>query len=756
MNRKVMTTVLIAMTIGVSYMSYGGFSLTDALDIKDKRFDLGKKHKEAKKDKVDAARPTNPQGNSTRGKQARKQEKGGDGNPSSESPATDKQVQEPNPKTNDKTCSASQKTDAQVRQERIKRMKEGSVNEDKQPSPTTTVVASEKMPTPKFEDRPTYTAELQQKAESGDAAAQLDLALCYDCGYGVEKNPVEAHKWFLKAAEQGNGRAQNAVGNDYANGTGGVEKNLEEALRWYRKSAEQECGYGQNSMGWCYEWGKGVEKDMEEAVKWYRKSAEQGCANGQISFGNCYLNGKGVEKNMAEAVKWYRKSAEQGNPRGQFLLGAFYLQGVGVEKDMVEGVKWLRASAEQGNCFAQNCIGALYQEGTGVEKNLSEAVKWYRKSAEQGGAEGQCSLGSCYFYGIGVEKNFVEAVKWYRKSAEQGNSEGQWRLGLCYQRGNGVKKDLVEAVKWYRKSAEKGDAMGQALLGDCYFKGYGVKGDMDEAFKWLSKSAKQGNEIAKDFLAKPEFSMVRVARGSAEDIEAGEACLQKLKEFKKDGRFSVEAPAPKDILVIKGLYIGMPIDDALVACGKIAASSNDFLVADSRMIETEAWANCKAFKSLMKNFNGVCVLSCRGIDNIQDAKKLCVVRPDGEGKVRQIFFTRLGIDDIFKSSDLSTEEFAKALQDNYPKIASLAKTVEDKRKNEADMREYRWRCIAGGCNVELYENTVVVDGEEIDLRKYKSVMANDPNAFGVALGEGLFSKYFCIDVKAKKSNGSFD
>ena len=689
-------------------MSYGAFPLKDALKIKEMRTNMGRK------EKVRKSQPTTPQANPVADKQVRKQKKTGAERTSSDSPTTDKRVQKSDQETKDKTYSADKETGRQA--------KEQVANEDKQSSTGATATATVQMPTPKTEDRPTYTAELQQKAESGDAAAQLDLALCYDFGSGIEKNPVEAHKWFLKAAELGNGRAQNAVGNDYANGTGGVEKNMEEALRWFRKSAEQECGYGQNSMGWCYEWGKGVEKDMEEAVRWYRKSAEQGCANGQNSLGNCYLNGKGVEKNMGETVRWFCKSAGQGNPVGQLMLGLFCYQGKGVKMDLAEAVKWFRASAEQGNAFAQNLMGACYNDGSGVEKDMAEAAKWYRKSAEQG------------------------------------NAMAQARLGMCYQGGRGVEKDLSEAVKWYRKSAEQGDDLGQALLGDCYFKGYGVKGDMDEAFKWLSKSAKQGNEVAKSYLEKPEFSLVRVARGSVEDIEAGEACLQKLKELKKDSRFSVEISAPHDkaTLVVKGLYVGMPIDDAVVACGKIAAASDDFLVADSRMIETDAWANCKAFKSVMKNCDGVCVLSSKNIDNIQDATKLCVVRQDGDGKVRQIFFTRAGISDIFKSSDLSTEEFAKAFQDNYPKISSLEKTVRDRRENNVDIREYRWRCVAGGCNVELYENTIIVDDEEVDLRKYKSVMANDPNAFGVAIGEGLFSKYFCIDVKAKKSNGSFD
>ena len=689
-------------------MSYGAFSLKDTLKIKEMRTNMGRK------EEVREAQPTTPQGNPAADKQASRQKKAGAERTSPDSPTTDKRVQKSNQEARDAADPANRKAGKQA--------KEQVENEDRQSSADTAETAMVQMPTPKVEDRPTYTAELQQKAESGDAAAQLDLALCYDSGSGVEKNPVEAHKWFLKAAEQGNGRAQNAVGNDYANGTGGVEKNMEEALKWYRKSAELGCGRGQNSMGWCYEWGKGVEKDMEEAVRWYRKSAEQGCANGQNNLGNCYVNGKGVEKDMTEAVKWYCKSAEQGNAVGQVRLGLCCVLGWGVKTDLAEAVKWFRVSAEQGNAMAQVLMGGCYNDGSGVEKDMAEAAKWYRKSAEQG------------------------------------NAMAQARLGMCYQGGRGVEKDLSEAVKWYRKSAEQGDDMGQGLLGNCYFRGYGVKGDMDEAFKWFSKSAKQGNMLAKETLEKPEFSLVRVARGSVEDIEAGEACLQKLKELKKDSRFSVEISAPHDkaTLVVKGLYVGMPIDDAVVACGKMAAASDDFLVADSRMIETDAWANCKAFKSVMKNCDGVCVLSSKNIDNIQDATKLCVVRQDGDGKVRQIFFTREGIDDIFKSGNLSTEEFAKALQDNYPKISSLEKTVRDKRENGADIREYRWRCVTGGCNVELYENTIIVDDEEVDLRKYKSVMANDPNAFGVALGEGLFSKYFCIDVKAKKSNGSFD
>jgi TPR repeat protein len=66
--------------------------------------------------------------------------------------------------------------------------------------------------------------------------------VCFDNGDGVTKNPVEAVKWYHKAAEQGNIMAQ-------------------------------------LSLGVCFMKGQGVAKDSVEAVKWYHKAAEQGNAD---------------------------------------------------------------------------------------------------------------------------------------------------------------------------------------------------------------------------------------------------------------------------------------------------------------------------------------------------------------------------------------------------------------------------------------------------------------------------------------------
>jgi len=118
--------------------------------------------------------------------------------------------------------------------------------------------------------------------------------------------------------------------------------NEAEAVKWYRKAAEQGNAKAQVNLGVMYYEGKGVTQDYQEAVKWYRKAAEQGLAGAQYNLGNGYYNGIGVTQDFAEAEKWYRKAAEQGDADAQHALGWMYLNfnGEGFTQDLAETLKW--------------------------------------------------------------------------------------------------------------------------------------------------------------------------------------------------------------------------------------------------------------------------------------------------------------------------------------------------------------------------------------------------------------------------------
>ena len=60
--------------------------------------------------------------------------------------------------------------------------------------------------------------DTRRRAEQGDAAAQFWLGASYAAGVDVDKDEAKAAHWFQLAAMQGEDRAQNRLGNMYAEG----------------------------------------------------------------------------------------------------------------------------------------------------------------------------------------------------------------------------------------------------------------------------------------------------------------------------------------------------------------------------------------------------------------------------------------------------------------------------------------------------------------------------------------------------------
>ena len=91
---------------------------------------------------------------------------------------------------------------------------------------------------------------LRAQAEASDARAQYALGAAFYAGlFGAATNYAEAVKWFRKAAEQNDAKAQFELASCYVNGEG-VTKDFGEAAKWYRKAAEQSNVDAQNSLAW--------------------------------------------------------------------------------------------------------------------------------------------------------------------------------------------------------------------------------------------------------------------------------------------------------------------------------------------------------------------------------------------------------------------------------------------------------------------------------------------------------------------------
>lgn len=209
---------------------------------------------------------------------------------------------------------------------------------------------------------------LRPLAEAGDSQAQITMALMYDYGHGVEKNPSKSIKWYRMAAEQGIPVVQHDLGVKYFQGQG-VEQDYREAAKWWELSANAGIADSQFNLGLMHYRGIGIPKDYVKAAKLFEAAAEQGHGNAQYSLAVMYAFGQSKLKSYETAIKWFKKSAEQNIAQAQFNLGVFNENGYGLEKDIVTARKWYQLAAAQGLQEAIQKLESLNARKSDIAKN---------------------------------------------------------------------------------------------------------------------------------------------------------------------------------------------------------------------------------------------------------------------------------------------------------------------------------------------------------------------------------------------------
>ncbi len=247
------------------------------------------------------------------------------------------------------------------------------------------------------------------------------------------------------------------------------------------------------------------------------------------------------------------------------------------------------------------------------------------------------------------------------------------------------------------------------------------------------------------------------------------------------GKSASKRHVPSDTLVVKGLYMGMPGDDALEACKEMVASSKDLVVVDFRKgfeVEKEvglgkyeekqeaAWFTNQMKRADMSN-EGVSeselvkmglkgcsreewmkahppsekevaeskkkikeVLNKKNLIQISfkkdgtredQLKGLCLVWINDQGNVKEVYFNERGMARLFNAGDLSSKEFAQALVNNYSEIPNLKSNV--KKSEYTDNGGYTQDNIwlykdPRGFQVKLFERVYFTgDGKRYDYKE---------------------------------------
>ena len=192
------------------------------------------------------------------------------------------------------------------------------------------------------------TAAIRKKAESGDAAAQFELAQYY-------------------VSEARNARSERRAKRDW-----------KQAVEWYSRSAEQDYAKAQFILGRMYIVGDGVAQDNSQGVDWQVKAAEQGLAEAQFEIGNLYLSGVNLEQDSESGLDLLNKAANQRHRPAQKQLGTMYFQGMAVAKDLVQAHMWFSVAALNEDQAAQGYLSMLesVMDEAQIEDAQALAAQW--------------------------------------------------------------------------------------------------------------------------------------------------------------------------------------------------------------------------------------------------------------------------------------------------------------------------------------------------------------------------------------------
>lgn len=281
--------------------------------------------------------------------------------------------------------------------------------------------------------------DLLEKAKAGDPDAEFRVASTF----AHRRRLVEAHAWYLKAAQGGIASAMTIVATDFETGRG-VHHDAAQAFNWYQKAAETGDPFSVMNVGRMYENGLGTKRDFSQAAEWYTKAADAGNLNAQIDLANLYEN---RIKDDAKAVEWYEKAAQRGDIQSQYRFALHLLEGSGIPQDTKKAMGLLNLAALRGDSQSQFKLGQLYENGGLVKTENGGLMKTENselaKTAEKPDANPPAASDTG-----GIPKDMTEALFWYRLAAGRSNVAAQAHLGSIYENGEGVPQDFFSAYYW--------------------------------------------------------------------------------------------------------------------------------------------------------------------------------------------------------------------------------------------------------------------------------------------------------------------
>ncbi len=291
-----------------------------------------------------------------------------------------------------------------------------------------------------------YTERIKQKADVGDALAQIKMGRLFEKGIGLEKSLESSFYYYKLAADQGQLQACVLTAQSLIEGKG-VMSSSEKAISYYQIAADAGYVPAQAFLGWYLLKNK---LNLELAVHYLKLVAQTGneaykelVAVCRRDLAECFEKGRGVNQSNQNALYYYRLAVDNGDVFAQDRLGDAYLKGeMGLKSDAKQAIYYYQLAANQGNEFSLKRLAECYETGQGVEQSFEQAFKYYKLAADiqiqKSGSWAIDQLARCHELGIGTEISLNKAIYYYKLAGDNGLKSGYYHAALCYRKLGGL------------------------------------------------------------------------------------------------------------------------------------------------------------------------------------------------------------------------------------------------------------------------------------------------------------------------------
>ncbi|UZO15754.1 uncharacterized protein OCT59_007170 [Rhizophagus irregularis] len=290
------------------------------------------------------------------------------------------------------------------------------------------------------------TFDLFIKASEQDhTLAQFYVGICYEFGYGTEKNEKLSSEFFEKVA---NKNCLNSYDGEMSHFIQKFNKTNTKEDKFIPITTNKQLISNESISS-----KENLKIVIKKIVEYIFKLVNLG--KEVTDYIIDYIN-NGHSVKSQEIYNWLLNN--QDDLDSIFLLGYFNYVGIETSGNLIQAFDLFIKASEQDHTLAQFYVGLCYEFGYGTEENEKLAFEFYEKVANKNYPSGIIYLG--YFY---------------ERAANLGNSLAQYNLAIMYMNGYGADKDDIKAFELSKQSAEEEFIDGIRALGYCYSCGIGSR-----------------------------------------------------------------------------------------------------------------------------------------------------------------------------------------------------------------------------------------------------------------------------------------